>query len=68
MRGMGEVIQFPLERRRAQIAEEAGATETVEYVREPTWFGVRLRPEGYSSNLTWDYATGGWSPTGSSSA
>lgn len=37
---MGDLIQFPLERRQKQIAAEA----MTEYVQQPGWFGVRLRP------------------------
>lgn len=47
---MGEVIRFPLERRSQTVAERAP-----EYVQEPGWFGVRLRPD----DLPVVYATPG---------
>jgi hypothetical protein len=50
------LLRFPLERRLVAISREAEAEKPserhagVEYVREPGWFGVRLRPETSSSS------------------
>lgn len=37
---MGKLIRFPLERRQAQAA----AQQDPEYVQDPGFFGVRIRP------------------------
>lgn len=54
---MGDLIRFPLERRLEQRARAEGAPPrvpgvtveyhpdgNVEYVQQPGWFGVRIRP------------------------